>query len=149
MKKIQFPEYKHSGLTLLEILISLGILAVISAISWPAVSNIYLDYQMTAERDNLIAILRKAQSLAMSNLSPCGVYISAQQYIIFKGNSYAERLPELDEKFAKSSNINISGLSEIVFSALDGVPDKTGIFNLSNGQGNIFIQINEEGTIRI
>lgn len=137
------------GFTLFEILISLGILAVIVAAALPSLTNVYFGFQLTPERDNLIGVLRKAQSLAFTNQnqSPYGIYLLENQYVVFKGSSYATRDPAFDEKFAKPSGITISGLSEIVFTPLSGVPDRTGAFDLTNGRQTLSIQINEEGTI--
>lgn len=137
------------GFTLLEILLALGILAAIFAAGLPLLTNVYLGFQLNAESDNLIGVLRKAQSLAFANQnqSAYGVEILENQYVVFKGGSYATRDPAFDEKFAKPSGIFISGLSEIVFTPLSGVPDRTGNFNLSNGRQTLSIQINEEGTI--
>lgn len=134
---------------LLELLITLGVLAMILAVSWPLMTNMYLSFQITSERDNLIGVLRKAQSLSFTNQdqSPYGVYLLENQYVVFKGDSYANREPASDEKFAKPSDITINGLSEIVFIPLSGIPNATGTFNLSNNRQNLSIQINEEGTI--
>lgn len=133
----------------MEILLTLAILGTISAVGWPVINNLYSDFQITSERDNLIGVLRKAQSLAFSNQgqSSYGVYVLENQYAVFKGSSYATRDPVFDEKFAKPSGIAVSGLSEIVFVPLSGIPNATGTFNLSNGRQNLSVQINEEGAI--
>ena len=133
----------------MELIITLGISAMILAVSWPLISNMYLSFQITSERDNLIGVLRKAQSLAFTNQdqSSYGLYILENQYIVFKGDSYAARDTAFDEKFAKPSDIIISGLSEVVFTSLSGIPNATGTFNISNSRQNLSIQINEEGTI--
>ncbi|MEK7555522.1 MAG: prepilin-type N-terminal cleavage/methylation domain-containing protein [Patescibacteria group bacterium] len=137
------------GFTLFEIIITIGILGTISAVSFPVINNLYSDFQLTSERDNLIGVLRKAQSLAFTNQgqSSYGVELLENQYVVFKGNSYTERDSVFDEKFAKPSGITISGLSEIIFTPLSGTPNATGTFNLSNGRQNLSIQINEEGVI--
>ncbi|MEE8131823.1 MAG: prepilin-type N-terminal cleavage/methylation domain-containing protein, partial [Candidatus Paceibacterota bacterium] len=142
-------DFNMKAFTLLELLITLGISAMVLAVSWPLMTNIYLSFQITSEVDNLIAVLRKAQSLAFTNQdqSPYGVYILESQYLVFKGSSYAGRDPTFDEKFAKPSDIIISGLSEVVFTPLSGVSNATGTFDLSNGRQNLSIQINDEGTI--
>ena len=137
------------GFTLLELLITLAIIAVLISSSWPSLANFYLNYQLVAERDTLIAVLRKAQSSAFTNKNQgsYGLYISAEQYTIFKGISYAGRDPAFDEKFSRSTNVGISGLSEIIFASLSAAPDRTGNFILSSGNQTLTIQINGEGTI--
>lgn len=140
---------KITAFTFVEVIIALGILAVIFGLGLPITLDAYLNQQLNTERDNLVTVLRKAQTQAFSNKNqaPHGVYIASDKYIIFEGDSFGSRQSILDEEFSKSPLINIGGLEEIVFSQITANPNTVGAISLSDGRKVLNIQINEEGAI--
>ena len=138
-----------NGYTLVEVLIVLAILTVIFGFAIEAGSNFYGGQSLSAERDSLTNLLKTARNQAMNNIdeSSHGVYIVADKYILFEGNSYAARKQDFDSVFTRSKAVDISGLTEVVFNAPQGDSDSSGTITISNGNGAAVIRINNEGRI--
>jgi len=110
--------------TLLEVLLVIGIFAILIFFLVPVGLNFYKSQQLEATTQALIQTLRRAQLRAMSTEldSSFGVYLTGGQYILFKGDSYSTRDPLYDEVFNLAKVINVSGLSEVVFLKFEGKP---------------------------
>lgn len=136
------------GFTIFEILIVMGILAVIFAIGLPASWNFYTNYQFDSEVAAFVSVLEQARNSAMINRneSPHGVYAGANQFVIFQGSSYAGRDISQDKVFPRDGNISISGPLEIVFGALSGQTSST-TYSFSRAQRSANVYVNSEGTI--
>ncbi len=138
------------GFTLVEILLSLAILAVLIAVSAP----VYQQLQSQNGMDNLTTIvaqdMRRAQSHARASDGglPWGVDISSNTVTLFEGSSYASRVQAYDETYAFSSDITVSGLLDVVFSELSGDPQSIGTttFSVSSGATRT-LSLNAHGTI--
>ncbi len=140
----------RAGITLMEIVLVVAIFLVLFAVVLPVGVGFYRQYLLTAERDNLVAVLRRARSQAMSNYgqSNQGVSFQTSQYVIFRGASYAARLSDYDLVVPHSAGITLNASSsEIVFQALDGSANVSGTIGLSGGATSINININGEGRI--
>jgi len=116
-----------NSFTLIELLIVIGIIAILASFSFLFGLDFYKSQQLESQTQTILQTLRRAQSKAMSVEldSSFGVYFTDQNYILFKGNSYAERDPQCDEVFDLPEIINVSGLSEVVFLKFEGLPKGT------------------------
>lgn len=76
------------GFTIVELLVSMGILAVIFAISTITLSTIIPNTSSSTSTDTLMSDLRSQQTMAMSNDSYYGVHFETNSYTLFKGNTY-------------------------------------------------------------
>lgn len=136
--------------TLIELLLVLGLLVLILSLTAPVAINHYQSYQIIAERDNILGLLRRARSLSIANRNAAahGVYfdMSQSQYVIFEGSSYALRAPNWDEVFSWPASLTITGQSEVVFAPLAATTTGVNIA-LSNSAANFNIQINDQGGI--
>jgi len=130
-------------------MIVIGILILLIAGSSSLAINFYRTRQLDVHENGIVQALRRAQLKAMSVEadSSFGIYIVPNQYVLFKGNSYTARDPTYDEVFNLPQNLSITGISEIVFGKLRGVPSDTGnIILIINNESEI-ININEVGRI--
>jgi len=116
---------KSNGFTLLEILIVVGIIAVLMSLSLPLGLDFYRGQQLETQSQEIVQTLRRAQLKAMSveDDSSFGVYFTDDNYTLFKGSSYTTREFQYDEVFNLSLILTLSGLSEVVFSKLEGAPE--------------------------
>ncbi len=139
---------KQPGLTLIEIMLIIGIFALLISIMTPVGLNFYLAYQFDSETDLLTALLRQARNLSMvnHNESDHGVYIAADKFTVFEGTNYATRNQASDKQFQRDGAIAIAGPAEIVFSALSG-QTASSTFNLNDGRKNRDIFVNPEGLV--
>lgn len=137
-----------AGLSFIEVLIVVGLLALIFAIGVPITLDFYLDYQLTTEARFLVAALRQARNLSLANHneSDHGVYINLGQFVVFQGNNYASREILQDNVFPHIQAISVLGPTELIFEGLSG-RTASSTFSLSDGRKNKFIYVNEEGAI--
>lgn len=133
----------------MEVIIVLGIFAILFAVGLPIGLDAYRNYLLNSETINLVSFLRRAQNMSFSNVNevPHGIYMSEDKFIIFEGASYASRNVSADEDFYRSASVSISGPTEIVFAPLSGNPNIGGSFILSNLLRIQSVEINEQGTI--
>ncbi len=139
----------REGFTILEMLVVLGILAVIFGLGLIVSLDFYRQKILSVERDAVVSVLRRARSEALNNVNQSnhGVYLAGSNYVIFQGNYYASRNPSFDEIFDKSNGVTVGGLSEIVFSSLAGGANVSGTVSLSNGTQILNVSVNSEGRI--
>lgn len=140
----------NKGFTLLEVLLSIALVAVLAGMSIP----IYQSFQNKNDLDIAAAAavqsLRRAQVLAraVDGDTSWGVRLQSGSVVLFKGTSWAGRDSNYDEVFEISSSLALSGLSEIVFSKFSGTPQVTGNITLTSVNNDArTITINSKGTI--
>ena len=134
---------------MIEILVVIGILTVVFGFVLGTGFNFYSGQALISERDSMVSVLRTARSQALNNTdeSNHGIYIGADQYILFEGGSYAARNQDFDSNFPRSKGLTISGLTEIVFNSPQGDSTASGTITISNSLGTAKITLNNEGGI--
>jgi len=137
----------YQGFTLIELLVVVGLMAIVASITIPIsitfIDRNNVDVTMSALRSSL----RTAQtySVNMKEDDGWGVHVSSGLITIYKGNNYSSRDPQFDQKTDVSTEVFISGISDVSFSKEAGIPSTTGIYTLTVGSGyarNVFIQSN-------
>lgn len=114
--------------TLIEVLVVVGVLVILLAISVPAFKIFNKESDLNNSAEEIINTLRLAQSkaLASQEASQYGVYFSTttsfQQYILFKGASYATRATSSDVIYNLPKSVEIYQLDfdEAVFEKITG-----------------------------
>ncbi len=136
--------------TLLEMLLVLGVLSVIGGIATPT----YRDYRIRSDlhiaAEQVSQALSRARILAQTGTAGQPWGFSVPQATIFAGKRYAERMVEYDELFALPGEIALSGLGEVTFSPLEGVPSVTGsiiLTSLRNEQAEVSVLIERQGIV--
>ena len=136
--------------TLLEVLLSVGLIGAITAVSIP----LYLSYSTGNDIDiaanTTVQSLRRAQILsqAVQNDATWGVKILNGSITLFKGVDYNSRDTSYDEIFNTPTIIQVSGTSEFVFYKMTGLPIQTGTLTLTSTNNDIKnIVINSKGMI--
>jgi prepilin-type N-terminal cleavage/methylation domain-containing protein len=126
---------KHSGLTLVEILLVVAIIGLLSTFTIP----LYREYQI---RNDLNVARARVLSESSQNDTGWGFYVPAG--VLYKGSSYAKRDPKFDELYAMPSTIKTAGLFEVSYSKIKGVPSATGsiiLTTISNDQRSIQVDV--------
>jgi prepilin-type N-terminal cleavage/methylation domain-containing protein len=141
---------KQSGLTLVELLVVLGIIAAVIAISLPAINTMQKSFDSTGAEGMISAALSTARTLAISKQQYVGVrfqlaglvdsnIMSADQYMIFVIND--RDVSNVDEMFRA-----IEGYKPMKLPANIGVIDKMVRTDNAEGQfGPMSSNANERG----
>lgn len=136
----------NSGFTLIEILVVLGIITIIGSISIIMGVDDYRRQLFRSDRDLLVTALQHARAQSVSSIclgsgctggKPHGVYIGADEYVMFQGASYATRDSDVDAVIEADSNITQSGISEVVFEQLSGDVLTPGDIVLTDSLGRV------------
>jgi Tfp pilus assembly protein FimT len=137
------------GFTIFEIVFALALFAILVALGLPVGLDAYRHYLLSSETNNFLNLLRRAQaqSFGNQNTSGHGIYIQSNQYVIFQGGSYASRSSSYDENYPRSTDIAVTGPTEVDFSAVSGNSNVSSTFVFANSAGSRSISINDEGTI--
>jgi len=115
------------GFTLIEVLITIFIIFILASFIVSVSLSFYKSQQLEVYTEGILQTLRRAQAKATSGEfdSSFGVYFTNENYTLFKGDSYSTRDAQYDEVFDLPQIITVSGLSEIVFLKLTGIPQET------------------------
>ncbi len=141
----------ESGFTLLELLLTISIGAVIFMFTVPAFLGFYRSQIVDDTAKNLVDSLRQAQQYSMIQLEGRSYGIKllplSNSYVLFQGDSYATRNTAEDEVDTYPSIISIDATStEVVFSRLYGTSTFSGTWTISGGQTRS-IDISQGGII--
>jgi len=135
------------GFTFIEFLLAMTIIAVLLTLTVPLGIRFYASQQLDTTTEEMVQALRRAQLKSMSQAEySFGVYVGSGQsgqYVLFRGGSYGSNDDE--EVFDVSGSISFSGLSEVVFSRLNGIPSVIGDIILTSENGTRIININQAG----
>ncbi len=154
MKKI--PLQKNRGFTLMEMLMVIGILSMVGAMSMFLDINSFRGSAFRAEVSALGVAMQTARADALNNINQArhGVAIHPggyDGYIIFEGNTYATRDASKDVPIKSSYTVNLDASSptEAVFDQLSGNANVNGPITLvdpNRGMTGVII-LNNEGQI--
>jgi prepilin-type N-terminal cleavage/methylation domain-containing protein len=137
------------GFTLVEMLLSLGIIALLTGLSVPVYNTFLARNDLDITTQGIVAALRRAQtySRAVEGDSQWGVAVVSGKAVLFKGATYAARDTAFDETTTIAANVTTSGLSEITFAKLTAAPSTTGTTTLSTVNETRTVTINAEGMV--
>lgn len=139
------------GFTLIEILISFFIITVLLGFISFGI-DFYRRQELENQANNIVQTLRRAQSKAISGESDSsfGVYLTENNYTIFKGDSYQKRDSQYDEVFELPGFIILQDTpKEVVFSKFEGRPSLVGNIILKMDDEVRTININKMGKINL
>lgn len=151
--------FSKKGFTLTELLVVIGILAILLGLGMPAFRNFEKKSDLDRTAEILVNVLRLAQSktLASEGAEKWGVFFStsSNQYILFRGEDFSSRNPGYDETKEFSQNVEIkeidtnTGANEIVFERLTGAAGVYGYISLKlkGGSAEKLVYVENSGLI--
>lgn len=140
----------RQGFTLVEVLLSVAVIAVLAGISAPVFSRLSTKNDLDTAVVSLAQSWRRVQALSMANDGDTvwGVKVGAGSITVFKGTSFASRDTNYDETFTLPLTISVSGaVTEITFNKLTGTPSATGTVSLTSFGDTTTLTINSKGTV--
>ncbi|MFH1546939.1 MAG: type II secretion system protein [bacterium] len=151
-KKMQLKKLtkQESGFTTLEIMLVVSLIAIVAA----ATIGIYFTAKRRSDLDTSINVttqyIRRAQVFSQSGKkdSEWSVRITDSKVLLHKGPDFDSRDQDFDEEYLFPSSLTHSGLSDISFSKLEGIPSVTGTIQLQDITHNsATISINSKGLV--
>lgn len=159
-------QYKNSWFTLVEIVLSMSMVAIISTVFL----SVYMGYQKSNDLDGvateLVTLFRRGQHLARykSYDSDWWLRIQSDQLVIYRWDNYDTRDPDFDMIYSVPSTViipwalpywastlpsNPTPLLNYIFQKGSWLPTITWVTDLrdSDGARSISISINEQGAI--
>lgn len=132
------------GFTTIELIISLGIIAILLLLTFISASSFRAHANLTTSANNFLEDARSQQSktVASEGASTYGIHLEATRYTLFKGPNFSSRDLAFDEirNFPASlefSSWNLVGGDDIVFERVTGATQNSGTVTLrhtDNGQ---------------
>lgn len=138
------------GFTLIEVLLSITLIAIIGSFSFP----VYQALQVKNDTALALNVSRNALRIAQARSqfgeqdAAWGVYIGSGDVTIFKGENYAARDTAYDETYSISASVLPQGTTEIFFAKITGTPSATGTITFINSSGDTqYLHIHNKGVI--
>lgn len=138
------------GFSLIEMLLSVMIIGMITAISVPLYNSFLARNDLDITSQQIAEAFRRAQVYArgVKNDSAWSVEVQTSAITLFKGTVFASRDTTYDETIALPGSVTASGLSEVRFALLTGLPNTTGTVTLtSNASETKTVTVNAEGMV--
>lgn len=138
------------GFTLIEALLSVAIIGLIAGTSIPLYQSFQVRTDLETTTESIATMIRRAQIYARGQHqdSMWGVKVQAGSATLFKGSTFTSRDTAYDEVTTIPETFSATGLSDLSFSKLSGMPNATGTISLtsSNNETRI-ITVNGEGMV--
>lgn len=117
------------GFTLIELILVVAIITTVGGLSASFYGRFINQNAVSNTVDQIVQLTRKAQTYAMlsrkSNSAGWGICLSSPNLILYQGVSCLSKNSALDEKFQVNTAISISGLTDINFTRVNGIPSTT------------------------
>lgn len=139
----------RKAFSLIEVLLVLGLLIGVAAISLPQLGSFQQRQTLTVLADEVEQALIRTRSAAMSGYgsSDWGMYVESNGYTVFSGSSYALRDTNADEYVSVQGSLSFAGSSEIVFRSPFGTSSGGTIVLQQNSGEQRTITISESGLL--
>ena len=137
------------GFTLLELLLVIGAATLIAVFTIPVGIRFFQTQILDEATSGMLTNLRRAHSKAIfqKNDSAFGVKFLSGSYVLFQGGSYVLRTQSEDESFTLGGGISTSGIDEVIFAKLTGIPNTTGTLTITSGSDSQSLNINAQGKV--
>jgi prepilin-type N-terminal cleavage/methylation domain-containing protein len=132
------------GFTLVEMILSVIIIGMLAGLSLPLYQSFATRNDADITTESIANLLRRGNTYARGAAqdSTWSVRVDAGSATLYKGATYATRDTTYDEIVSIPASYNLSGLSEVSFSKLTGLPSTAGSVTIS-------IPTNETRTVAI
>ncbi len=140
----------HRGMTVIELLLVVGIVALLAVATTPLVSSFLLRNEYRLASDKIVSVIRKAQGYSMDNkdAGTWGVCMTGNTVRMFRGSCGS---PAFAEDFPLDASVNVTGLATTTFS-LRGEPvpaNGLSLVTVSTTLGSFVISVSSAGGILI
>lgn len=129
---------RTAGFTLIELALTVGIIAALAAVSLPLMLRYKGNNDLSLATQSTATVARRAQTLSVAGNqdSSWGVYIQDSGITLFKGSSFAARDTAYDEQTTFSTIEEIQGQQEFVFDKQSGASNASSSVTLIDKSTN-------------
>jgi len=139
----------QSGFTLIELLVAISIFLAIGTFSTNFYTGFLRQNAVLNTQDQLLGALRKAQIYAMVGKrgTNWGVHYDSgtKKITLFRGTQWLGHSTDSDEVFNVNPNLSVTGVTEVIFTRLTGIPNIYGTITISDGKTTKYVSINSQG----
>jgi len=135
------------GVTLIELLLVISIIAIVGGITAPVLSRLVLQINLNSSENKIVSTIRKAQEYSMDGKGNgiWGLCLSGSNVILYDGTCSN---PLSSDIFSIPNTVIISGLIDTSFN-LRGEPSNVLNVSLSTSLDSRTIQINSAGGFNV
>lgn len=135
---------KYTAFTLVEMIVVVAVIAITISISFPFISDYAASQQFHRTVDSVINLLRTSQTNSQIQKNGATWGLCMRDGVVL---SYAF---DCDNQitggdYEVPSLVTVTGLDDIKFSQIEGIPDRSTIITISTGKLNYYINIDEVG----
>ena len=141
---------RAAGFTLVEVLLSVVIIGMLTAVSLPVYESFSRRNDLDIATQNIAFMLRRAEAYAraVNYDNAWSVEVQSSSAILFRGTVFASRNTAYDEAISIPSSISPSGLTEVQFAKFNATPNTTGTITLTSTTNDTrTVTVNAKGTI--
>jgi len=128
---------KRRAFSLVELMLVLAVLALLAAFALPHYRNFLIRSDLERATQQMTQVLRSAQIRSQHGEQDSAWGVYTLQGILFKGESFANRDTGFDEVYPLPNSVTVSGITEVWFSRLYGIPSVTGTIILTAINGDV------------
>lgn len=134
--------------TVLEVTVIMAILAIAAGLAIPAYRRHQIRNDLAITAEQIVQAIGRAQLLSQTGEEEDSWGFHVATGTLYRGTAYSARDTDYDETYTFPSTVATSGLSEVFFSRIFGLPSATGSIILTTFTGEqrkIDITINTQG----
>jgi prepilin-type N-terminal cleavage/methylation domain-containing protein len=135
------------GFTFIELIIVVTLMGILGTMATSYYARFYVQNSVDDIQVQLLSSLRKAQLFSMLSKrgTGWGVNYASNTITLFAGSTYSGRTTAYDENYTVPNSITVSGLNEIDFSRISGLPSATATITISGNNTTRQITVNSQG----
>ncbi len=140
-----FIPHNSSGVTLIELLLVISIIAILGAATSPFLANFVLQTNFDTTIDKVVSSIRKSQGNAMNkkNNAIWGICKNGTNIRLYSGSCAS---PTIKEDFTIPSSVTVTNLNDTTFN-LRGEPSSAMFVTINTNQETATVTVNVGGGI--
>lgn len=141
---------KLKGFSLLEIIVTIGLLLLLSALVFPTTLRKLNESKARDYASQIVTDVYFQQQRARNEGVPTGIHFELNKYTLFDGDSLSTATEKDIKKLPKGivlTNINMTDSNSVLFLGTEFKPISFGDLRVTVGLSGVKVNINQEGLI--
>ncbi len=114
-----------SGFTYIEVILTVALMIFVGIMASPFYGDFLFGQETATATMELREVLAQARFYSMIGKGDdtWGVALHGNMFVLFRGSTYENRDPAFDEEYVFSEAVRVTGLNEVTFERVTGIPD--------------------------